>query len=198
MQSTKIVAQESLIDVVRACKEEGSLIKTTGYVIAECFDVNGNLRWRDEGENSITAQFLQYTRDLMWTLNSPGAVDTSKFIGLFTSNYTPANPAAITADTTTWAGLSFTEASMAGYARQAYTVAGSGSYGVTNSAAKASFTMPGSGGPWDIYGAFMISLVSGGTTAPTDWMYFVKRFTTSPRSLANSDVLEITYAVTYA
>jgi hypothetical protein len=198
MRADKISTSDQVIDIVKSGKHVEGLVKTMGYVLAECRDINGKLKWIDEGYNSITAQFLEYTRDLMWNTGSPGAVDTSKFIGLYTSNYTPANPAAITADTTTWAGLSFTEASMSGYARQAYTVAESGAYGMTNSASKASFTMPGTGGTWDIYGAFMISLLSGGTTAPTDWMYFVKRFTTSPRTLANSDVLEITYNVTYA
>jgi hypothetical protein len=187
--------KDQLIDVVKVNKSEDIIVGVKGYVVAECFDANGNLRWRDEGYNAITGQNLTLTRDVMWI---SGSTVKDFYIGLFVSDYTPANPCTLTGDSASpsWATATFTEASWAAYARQAYVEATNGSYGVSNSASKASFTLPGTGGPWNVYGAFMHNELSANTTG--DILYFVKRFTTSPRALQNSDVLEITYNITYA
>lgn len=189
-----IRVSDRIIDVVRGRFEMIEGIKLTGHVIAEARDINGKLLWTDEGDNLITNQYLTRIRDTMYGLNSPPAVDTQTYVGLFSSNYTPA--ATITGDTSTWAAASLTEAAHSGYARQEYIEAASGSYAVSNSASKASFTFPGTGGPWDIYGAFVHALVSAG--GASDLMYAIRRFTTSPRTLQQNDVLEITYNFTFA
>lgn len=161
----------------------GEAAKATGQYVVECFDKDGNLKWKAETKNLVVNVGLQYMAGVALTST---AQLTSWYIGLYgaaSSN----NPAA--GDTlATHAG--WTEITPYSGNRPAATFAAATNANpsvVTNSASKASFTINTTE---TVGGAFLCSVASG-----TSGILFSAADFQSPgdRSVVSGDVLTVTY-----
>lgn len=152
-------------------------IKLRGFVIAECFDSEGKLKWRDEGENLIVDEGINFILD---TALSGTAQDTTFFIGLKDTG-TPlaawtlaSGPTEITAIYTgnrpAWTEDNTTD-----------------DESVSNSASPASFSITGTD---TVFGAFLATVDTG--TGGT--LIGAKDFAAS-QAVNNGDTLNITYTI---
>jgi len=118
----------------------------------ECFDKNGQLKWRESVHNLVTNEGLDHFLDVVLS----GATQiTAWYVVLFEDDHTPAAG-------NTYATPGYTESeAYDGATRPAWTEAGVSSQSITNSASKASFTIDASK---TIYGG---ALVGGGSDANT-------------------------------
>lgn len=166
-----------------------SRFKFQGKFIAECYDKNGNFKWRTETPNLVTNEGLDAALDIMFHASTQ---ITTWYVGLFESNTT------ILA-THTYAVPGFTESTAYSEAnRQEYVEAAASGQSMTNSANKAVFSINATK---TIYGAF---LVGGGTGADTKddqagggTLWCAAQFTSS-KNVDSGDTIEITYTLTSA
>jgi len=118
----------------------------------ECYDKNGGLKWCESVHNLVTNEGLDHYLGV--TLSSVTQI-TSWYVVIFENDHTPAAA-------NTYAIPGYTESSAYDEAaRPAWTEAGVSSQSITNSAAKASFTINATK---TIYGG---ALVGGGSAAST-------------------------------
>ena len=155
----------------------------------ECFDAQGNLKWKDSFRNVCTDQGLNAILDIMFH----GVTQiTTWYVAIFESDSTPVAG-------TTYATPGYTECTAYDEAnRPAYDEAAAASKVMTNAASRAVFTM---NAPKTIYGG---ALVGGGTGAATKAdtagggkTYAAGRFAT-PKPVVATDVLRLTVAITAA
>lgn len=132
--------------------------------------------------NLVTNEGLNHALDAVL---SGGTQITSWYIGIFEGNATPAatwTAANVTANSTEC--TAYDEAT-----RQAWTEAGASSQSITNSAAKATFTINATK---TVYGAFLVS--NSTKSATTGTLFSAARFSAS-RALVAADELLVTYTV---
>ena len=161
----------------------GEVAKATGQYVVECFDKDGNLKWRDETKNLVVNVGLQYMAGVALTST---AQITSWYIGLYGTG--ASNTPAATDTLASHAG--WTEITPYSGSRPAATFAAATNANpsvVTNSASKASFNINATA---TVGGAFLASAASG-----TSGTLFSAADFQSPgdRSVVSGDVLTVTY-----
>jgi len=153
-----------------------STLKIRGFVMAECYDANGNLKWRDEGENLIVDEGLNFIID---TALSGTAQDTTYFVGL--------------KDTGTVAGTwtlatGLTEINPYAGNRPAWTEDNTAAdESVSNASSPASFSINATD---TVFGAFLATVDTG--TAGT--LIGAKDFAAS-QAVTSGDTLNVTYTI---
>ena len=183
MTTENLKTQDQFNGGLMANTGTGEQLKATGQYFVECFDKDGNLKWRDETKNLVVNVGLQYmagvaltstTQITSWYIglygaaasNDPAATDTLALHGGWTeiTPYSGTRPAA-----------TFTAATNANPSV------------VTNSASKASFSINATA---TVGGAFLCSAASG-----TSGTLFSAADFQSPgdRSVVSGDVLTVTY-----
>jgi hypothetical protein len=191
MSVEKAKAGENIAAGLVAGTQSGEAAKATGKYTVECFDKDGNLKWKAETPNLVVNVGLQYmagsaltstTQITTWYLglygtgasNSPAAGDTmSSHIG-WTENTTYSNANRPTA---TLAAATNANPSV-----------------VTNSASPATFNINGT---TTIGGAFLTSSNTKGGTTGT--LFSAADFQApGDRSVVNGDTLNVTYTFSLA
>jgi len=191
MSVEKAKAGESFAAGLVAGTQSGEAAKATGKYTVECFDKDGNLKWKAETPNLVVNVGLQYmagsaltstTQITTWYLglygagvsNSPAAGDTmSSHIG-WTENTTYSNANRPTA---TFVAATNANPSV-----------------VTNSASPATFNINGT---TTVGGAFLTSSNTKGGTTGT--LFSAADFQApGDRSVVNGDTLNVTYSFSLA
>ena len=168
----------------------GETAKATGQYFIECFDKDGNLKWRDETHNLVVNVGLQYmagvaltstTQITTWYIglygagasNTPAATDTmSSHIG-----WTEVTPYAGSRPTATFASATNANPSV-----------------VTNSASPASFSINAT---QTVGGAFLVSNSTAGGSTGT--LFSAADFQSpGDRSVVSGDTLNVTYTFSLA
>ena len=157
----------------------GESIKLTGHVIAECYGPDGNLKWREEGENLIVDGGLNWILE-----NDIAAATGTLYIGLKDTG-TP-----VAADTmashASWATITpYSNATDPAWTEDA---TGSDEQ-VSNSASPAAFNINAAD---TVFGAFLKTDNTKGGTAGT--LIGVKDFAAS-QGVNDGDTLNVTYTV---
>ena len=167
--------------------EQREEMKAIGVYYAECYDNDGNLKWRDEFPNVVTtvgknAMLDQYLAGSSWTT---GTV----YMGLKSTG------TAVAGDTmsshASWTELNITASS--GVRQSIAFNAASG--GVKAGTAAVSWSIT-TAGPTTVAGCF---IVVGGTSAngnTTGTLYSAGDFTGGNRSVVSGDTLNVTYSTT--
>lgn len=163
----------------------------TGKYVVECYDKDGNLKWRDESKNLVVNVGLQYMAGVALTAT---AQSTTWYLGLYgaaSSN----NPAAgdTMASHAGWTEVTaYSEATRPTASFAAATNANPSV--VTNSASVATFTINGT---TTVGGAF---LTSNNTKGGTTGTLFSAADFQSPgdRSVTSGDILNVTYTMSLA
>ncbi len=155
--------------------------KIGGIFLVECFDKDGNLKWREVGHNLYVDEGLDYILNVIF---KGGTRSDPLYVGLTAT----ANPDA----TWTMSNQGTTWNEFTGYSettRQEFVDGAISSHRIDNSASKASFSINAAG---TIYGAFLTTDSTKGGTAGT--LLCVDDFATS-RSVASGDTVNVTYTV---
>ena len=159
--------------------EKGDTLKIRGFVMMELWDPNGKLLRRDEGENLIVDEGLNF---IINTALSGDTQDTTYFVGLKDTG-TPA------AGWTLASGLSEMSSIYTGN-RPAWTENNvANNEEVSNSSSPASFSITGTD---TVFGAFL-STVDSGTSGT---LIGAKDFTGGSQAVNNGDTLNVTYTIT--
>lgn len=163
----------------------GGAVSVVGKWSVECFDQDGNLKWRDEFKNLVTNEGLNHLLDV--TL-SAATQNTTWYVGL-----TDGTPTAAAGDTmSSHAGWTEVTAYSEGV-RQTWTDGGVSGQSVDNSASKASYSINGT---TTVGGAFLTSnSTKSGTTGV---LYAVGAFSGGDKSLGSGDTLQVTATFTTA
>ena len=160
-------------------------LKARGHYAIECYDQDGNLRWRDESDNLVVNVGLQYLAGCGLTSTTQ---ITTWYMGLYGSGSTN-NPAA-TDTLAIHAG--WTEITPYTGNRPSVTFAAATNANpsvVTNSASKTQYTIT-TAGPTTVGGAFLCSAASG----TTGTLFSAADFSSpGDRSVYAGDVLNVTY-----
>jgi hypothetical protein len=169
-----------------------------GYYVAQCFDKDGNLKWEDKIENLVVAVGKQLMLD---TLLSGSSYSASVRLGLVSGASAPTYSAADTqASHAGWLESGATNAptysgSRAAVTFSAATSSGSSPSNITTKAASAaaSFTFTGAG---TVAGCFININGSATIDNTTGTLYSAGSFTGGNKTVATSDVLNVTYSTT--
>lgn len=172
--------------VIRGAKdvEEVSL---TGKYVAQCFDVNGNLKWEEKFDNLVTTQGKNH---LLNTYLAGSSYTAKVFLGLISST---AYSAVSTADTAN-SHAGWTEFS--GYTQSArvaptFSAAASGS---KSTASAAVFSINSAN---TIKGTFLMANTGTGSAATkggySGSLYSAGLFTGGDKTIASGDVVNVTY-----
>lgn len=183
MTTEKLKTQDQFDGGLMANTGAGEQAKATGQYFVECFDKDGNLKWKDETHNLVVNVGLQYMAGVALTST---AQITTWYIGLYGSGST--NDPVATDTLASHAG--WTEITPYSGSRPAATFAAATNANpsvVTNSASKTSFSINATA---TVGGAFLCSAASG-----TSGTLFSAADFQSPgdRSVVSGDVLTITY-----
>lgn len=155
--------------------------KLSGVFLAECFDKDGNLKWRDSFDNLVVNEGLQEAIDS--TLLG-GTQDSTWFLGLTTG--TPV----FAAGDTLASHAGWTEFTTYTGTRQSWVGVRSGQT-ATNSASVAAFPITGTA---TVGGGFLCGVTSG--TAGV--LFSGSAFSGGNRSVESGDTINLTYSVTAA
>jgi len=162
----------------------GKISLKNRYMI-ECYDKDGNLKWKDEFHNLVPIVGLNDSLDK----HLKGVTYTAAwYVGL--TDETPiANANDTMASHAGWTEIvAYSEAT-----RPALTLGIVANGSVDNSASKASFSI---NGPTTVGGAFIVSVnTKGGTTGI---LYGIGPFTGGDRAVQNGDTLNVTVTATAA
>ena len=162
-----------------------SKLKIGGTFHFECFDKDGNLKWAEDTHNLVVNQGLDFILNVL--LHNTTQVHPW-YVGIFEGNYTP-----VATDTAASFTSNSTESSAYSEGvRQTYTDVVSSGQSITNSAAKATFSINASK---NIYGAFMQSVSTIGATTGT--LLCAARFSAA-RSVVSGDQILVTYTLSAA
>ena len=183
MPTEQLSAQDQFESGMIANTGTGEHAKATGQYVVECFDKDGNLKWKDETHNLVVNVGLQYMAGVALTSTSQ---ITSWYIGLYgaAASNTPA-----ASDTLALHG-GWTEITPYSGSRPSATFAAATNANpsvVTNSASKASFSINATA---TVGGAFLCSASSG----TTGTLFSAADFSSpGDRSVVSGDVLTVTY-----
>lgn len=165
--------------VVKSKKDNQSGLVLTGWVRVECHDPDGNVKWVDEGKNIVVNEGIDYI------LGTAILDSATLYVGLLTASPSPAAG---------WTMTNAGGAEAAGYdeaTRVSWGQDAAASQAVTNSTS-ADFTMDGN--DTSIGGAFITTDSTKDGTAGT--LIAAKAFTGGNKTVANNDVLSVTYTIT--
>jgi hypothetical protein len=172
--------------VIRGAKEVEE-VKLTGKYVAQCFDVNGNLKWEEHFDNLVTTQGKNHILDTYLA----GSSYTSKvFLGLISSTGYTAVAAGDTANSHTgW--TEFTGYSQTTRRPPSFSAASSGSK-ATATAAVFSVTSANT-----IKGTFLVANTGTGLAAAkggySGALYSAGLFTGGDKTIGNGDIVNVTY-----
>lgn len=182
--------QQEIIAAAAACDASlirgGSLseiVKPGGFYVAECFDKDGNLKWRDEIHNLVTTVGKNLLLDTILGNSAAGAV----VMGL------KGTGTAVAADTqashASWSevGLANAPAYSGNRPTPAFSSAAAGSK-ATSAAVSFSFTSGGT-----VAGCFINIGGSATKDNTTGTLYSAGDFTGGSKTVANTDSLNVTY-----
>jgi hypothetical protein len=180
---SEIITAKEFVEafVIRGAKEVES-VEVTGKYVAQCFDAEGNLKWSDEFDNLVTTVGKN---DLLDKYLAGTTYTAAWYLGLIGS--TSYTTGAAVGDTASSHGgwTEFTGYSQATRVAPSFSAASSGSKG-TSSAASFSINTSET-----VKGTFLISgSVKGGTTGI---LYSAGTFTGGDKTVANGDVVSVTY-----
>jgi len=156
--------------------------KIGGYFTVECFDKNGNFKWKDTSKNTVTNVGLNHILDVI--LHGTSQISTW-YVGL--------------TDGTPTVSVNDTIGSHAGWVeiedydegdRQAYNEAAASSQSITNSANKATFTITDS---VTLGGAFLVSENTPGGSSGT--LLCAAAFSGGNKAVVLDDVVYVTYTI---
>jgi hypothetical protein len=173
--------------VARPRGKSGALF--SGRFDVECFDKDGNLKWKDYIENIVTNEGLNHILDILF-VSATAQVDPW-YVGLIDATPSPAagdTAAGIDTSAQVWGEVQTYDEAV----RQTYTDVRT-AQSVDNSASKAVFTISGS---VTVGGAFMISDSTKGGTSGT--LLCAGAFTGGNRAVVDNDTLNVTYTFTAA
>jgi hypothetical protein len=172
--------------VTRGAKEVEE-VKLTGKYVAQCFDVNGSLKWEEKFDNLVTTQGKNHILDTYLA----GSGYTGKvFLGLISATGYSAVAAGDTANSHTgW--VEFSGYSQTTRRPPTFGAASSGSK-ATSSAAVFSITSANT-----IKGTFLVANTGTGSAASKSGfsgsLYSAGLFTGGDKTIASGDVVNITY-----
>ncbi len=151
-----------------------------GHWTFECFDPNGNLKWKEDGKNLIVTTGLNHILDVEFNGTTQ---DTTWFIGL-------KNAGTVAAGDTLASHSGWTENSNYTGNRKAYTTVSAAAGVITNTASKASFAITTDS--QTIAGGFLATIDTG----TSGILFSAKDFTGGNKSADNGDTLEVTLVIT--
>jgi hypothetical protein len=165
--------------VARPTEENVAL--ASGIYLFECYDKDGNLKWKDQAKNLVVSTGLQFMA------NSLDAATTISlwYIGLKDSGVVVASNTMATGSRAWSENVTYSDATRP-VANFAAATTASPSV-VTNSANKAVFNINGT---TTVYGAF---LTSDSTKSGTTGTLFSAGDFSSSRAVVNGDTLQVTY-----
>jgi len=153
--------------------------KIRGYVIAECYSPDGTLKWRDEGENLVVDEGINW-------IFANDIEAASLFIGLKDTG-TPAAGDTM-ASHAGWAEIvPYSDATRIAFTEDASTT----DEAVSNSGSPASFSINATD---TVFGAFLTTDSTKSGTAGT--LIAAKDFTGGSQAVADGDTLNVTYTIT--
>jgi hypothetical protein len=156
-------------------------VNVTGKYVAQCFDVHGNLKWEEEFSNLVTTQGKN---DLLDKYLGGSSYNAAWYLGLISSTGYSAVAAGDTANTHTgW--NEFAGYSQSTRVAPVFNAASSGSK-ATTSAAVFSITSANT-----VKGTFLISNSTKGGFSGI--LYSAGLFTGGDKTIANGDVVNVTY-----
>ena len=179
---TEIITPKEAIDasVIRGAKEVES-VNATGKYVAQCFDVHGNLKWEEHYDNLVTTQGKN---DLLDKYLAGSSYNATWYLGLISSTGYSAVAAGDTANTHSgW--NEFSGYSQSTRVAPSFAAASSGSK-ATASAAVFSITSANT-----VKGTFLISNSTKGGFSGI--LYSAGLFTGGDKTIANGDVVNVTY-----
>jgi len=176
-------------DDALASVQRGSLVKEemflTGYFTFECYDKDGNLKWKEVMKNQVTTVGANYMLDTTFTGSGYTA---AWYMGLVTG---PGSGTTYSASDTMSSHAGWSEnTTYSNATRPAITFAAASSAAISTSAAS-SFTINGSA---TIAGGFVVNNSTKGGTSGT--LYSAKDFTGGDRTVASGDTLNVSYTTT--
>ena len=185
MLENKAKALDQFEASVTANQGSVETVKAGGFFTVECFDKDGNLKWREENHNLVVNVGLQ---DMNAKYFAGSSYTAAWYIGLYGSGSTN-NPAA--SDTMS-SHAGWTEVTAYSQSTRPACTFGTPTTAnpsvATNSASAASFSINGT---TTVGGAFLTSNNTKGGTTGT--LFSASDFTGGDRSVVSGDTLTVTY-----
>lgn len=151
-------------------------VRVGGIFTIECYDKDGNLKWRDKMRNLVVNEGLQHGLDVLFS----GSAQTNPwYVGL-----TDASPTVAAGDTLA-SHVGWTEFDEYTGNRQEYVEVRTNQT-MSNSASRASFPITASG---TVGGAFLSSVATG----TTGILLCASALTQGDRSVVNGDTVQVQY-----
>ena len=179
------VASDLVSGTVEANKSSNEALSAKGRFTVECFDKDGNLKWKEENDNLVVNVGLQ---DMNTKYFSGSSYTAAWYIGLYGSGSTN-NPAA--GDTMS-SHAGWTEVTAYSQATRPAAVFGTASTAnpsvISNSASVAVFSINGT---TTVGGAFLTSNNTKGGTTGT--LFSASDFQTGDRAVISGDTLNVTF-----
>jgi hypothetical protein len=162
------------------------------YFDVECYDRDGNFKWKETIKNLVTNQGLSYIIQAAFT--GEDTAITSWYVGLKTTGAPAATDAATSLPNVgNWTEYEDYDAAT----RPALTLANEGGDQATdNSASPASFTIGSPAG--DVYGVFVVDSASKGTNTSATVLYGVGDFSGGAKVVDPDDTLNVTVTLSAA
>lgn len=162
----------------------------TGIFVAECFDKNGKLKWRDTFKNTVTTVGKNLALDTF--LAGSGYTVVGPYMGLISStSYSAISAADTMASHAGWleAGNANTPTYTSPRKTAAWSAAGSGSKALS---AALSFAITGTG---TVKGCFLVFGTGAVTTIDntSGTLYSAGLFTGGDKAVVNTDTLNVSY-----
>lgn len=176
--------------ITRGAKEVEE-VKLTGKYVAQCFDVNGTLKWEEKFDNLVTTQGKNHLLNTYLASNTFSAVAGGKvFLGIISATGYSAVAAGDTANSHAgW--VEFSGYSQPTRVKPVFAAASSGSK-ATSSAAVFSITSANT-----IKGTFLMANNNAGWSDAkggySGVLYSAGLFTGGDKTVASGDVVNITY-----
>ncbi len=160
-------------------------IKIGGVFNVECFDKDGNLKWKDKAENLVVNAGLNSILDIMFHGTTQV---TTWYVGL-----TDGTPTVAAADTMS-SHAGWTEiADYSQSTRPEFNEAAASSQSISNSGNAAAFSINGTA---TVGGAFITS--NNTKSGSTGTLFCAAAFSQGDRSVANGDTVNVTYTLSAA
>ena len=153
-------------------------MKIRGYVIAECYGPDGTLKWRDEGENLVVDEGINY-------IFANDIEAATLYIGLKDTG-TPAAGDTMASHVSWVEIVPYSDATRIAFTEDASTT----DEAVSNSGSPASFTINATD---TVFGAFLTTDSTKSGTAGT--LIAAKDFTGGSQAVSDGDTLNVTYTI---
>jgi hypothetical protein len=167
--------------VIRGAKEVES-VEISGKYVAECFDAQGNLKWTDEFDNLVTTVGKN---DLLDKYLGGTSYSATWYLGLIGSTSYTTGPAVGDSASSHGGWTEFTGYSQSTRVAPTFAAASGGSKSVSSAS---TFSINSTE---TVKGTFLISISTKGGT--TGILYSAGTFTGGDKTVANGDVVSVTY-----